>query len=60
MDYFEAYNDKKNIVKVRKQMVEHAMEHGIKPTARKFCTTIKTVKKWIKRFREESDEGLKF
>ena len=51
---------KKNIVKVRKQMVEHAMEHGIKPTARKFCTTIKTVKKWIKRFREESDEGLKF
>ena len=39
-------------------MVEYALEHGIKPAAREFKTTVKTVKKWVKRFREASDAGL--
>ncbi len=58
MDYFEIYKDKKNILNIRKSMVEYALEHGIKPAAREFKTTVKTVKKWVKRFREASDAGL--
>ena len=57
-DYFEVYKDKKNIVKLRTQMVEYALEHGIKPVAREFNTTVKTVKKWVKRFREDADAVL--
>lgn len=37
----------------RYQMVIYAKEHGVKPTARFYATTPKTVRKWIKRF----DEG---
>ena len=58
MDYFAIYREKKNILKVRKAMVKYALEHGMKPAARKFETTVKTVKKWVKRFREDSEEGL--
>ena len=58
IDYFEAYRDKKNIEKLRLRMVEYALEHGIKPAAREFNTTVKTVKKWVQRFREDSGEGL--
>jgi len=42
----------------RMQMVHYAEEHGNKPTARKFNTTVKTVKKWRQRFKEEKYEGL--
>jgi len=31
-------------------MVKHAIEHGIKPTARVFMTTPETVRKWVKRY----------
>ncbi len=34
----------------RYQMVIHAKEHGVKPTARIYATTPKTVRKWVKRF----------
>jgi len=42
----------------RMQMVHYAEEHGNKPTARKFNTTVKTVKKWRQRFKEGKYEGL--
>ena len=58
MDYFTTYKEKKNILKIRKAMVKYALEHGMKPAARQFETTVKTVKKWVKRFREDSKEGL--
>lgn len=58
MDYFAIYKEKRNILKVRKAMVKYALEHGMKPAAREFETTVKTVKKWVKRFREDSEEGL--
>ncbi len=58
MDYFVIYKEKKNILKVRKEMVKYALEHGMKPVAREFKTTVKTVKKWLKRFREDSENGL--
>ncbi|MGP1439908.1 MAG: helix-turn-helix domain-containing protein [Treponema sp.] len=58
MDYFAVYKEKKNILKVRKAMVKYALEHGMKPAAREFKTTVKTVKKWVKRFREDAENGL--
>jgi len=54
MDYYEVYQNKEQITDVRRAMVKYAMKNGVKPTARKFKTTVKTVKAWLKRFREGS------
>ena len=42
----------------RYQMVMYAKEHGIKPTARIFATTPKTVRKWVGRFDEGGYQAL--
>jgi len=42
----------------RYQMVVYAKEHGIKPTARIFATTPKTVRKWIRRFETGGYQAL--
>lgn len=47
--------DKKQI---RYQMVMYAKEFGVKPTARFYAVTPKTVRKWLKRFKESGYEGL--
>jgi transposase len=47
--------DKKHI---RYQMVQDALKHGIKPTARKFHTSSHVVRKWIKRLDSEGYLGL--
>jgi transposase len=48
----------KEKVYFRLELVTYAKEHGIKPAARSFCTTPKTVRKWIKRYKEEGIKGL--
>lgn len=35
---------------LRLRMAVHAREHGVKPAARAFHTTVKTVRKWLRRF----------
>jgi len=47
--------DKKQI---RYQMVIYAKEHGVKPTARLYATGPKTVRKWLKRFKEGGYQAL--
>jgi len=42
----------------RYQMVVYAKEHGVKPTARLYRTTPKTVRKWLMRFTEGSYQAL--
>ena len=42
----------------RYQMIMYALSHGIKPTARIYDTTPKTVRKWIKRFRQGNYQAL--
>jgi transposase len=42
----------------RYQMVIYALKHGIKPTARTYATTPKTVRKWIKRFLQGNYQAL--
>lgn len=43
---------------LRKSMVESAAKAGIKPTARIFKTTPKTVRKWLNRYLSEGNKGL--
>lgn len=40
--------------KIRKEMVKMANEKGIKPTARYYKTYPQTVRRWVKKFNEES------
>jgi len=42
----------------RYQMVIYAKEHGVKPTARLYATTPKTVRKWLVRFIEDGYQAL--
>lgn len=42
----------------RYQMVVHAKEHGVKPTARAYATNPKTVRKWLYRYEEGGYQAL--
>lgn len=42
----------------RYELVRFAREHGVKPAARAFKTTPKTVRKWLKRWQPGSMQGL--
>jgi transposase len=43
---------------LRLRLVQYARQHGIKPAARAFATTPKTVRKWLNRYRQERLAGL--
>jgi transposase len=43
---------------LRLEMVRYAKEHGIKPAAREFSTTPKTVRKWLRRWDEKTFDSL--
>jgi len=57
--YYEIMRKSKDPSYIRYQMVLSAKELGIKPTARLFRTTAKTVRKWLRRFEKDGWEGLK-
>ena len=42
----------------RYQMTIYALEHGMKPTARLFATTPKTVRRWVNRFKQGGYQRL--
>jgi transposase len=48
----------KDPVRLRFELVRYAREHGIKPAAREFSTTVKTVRKWLRRWEPRSLRGL--
>ena len=50
IEYIKIMRNSKDPKQIRLPMVKHAIEHGIKPTARVFMTTPKTVRKWVKRY----------
>ena len=56
--YYELYRNSKDPVQYRCILVEYALKYGIKPTAREFKTTPKTVRKWVERFKAEKKPGL--
>ncbi|MGA8102881.1 MAG: helix-turn-helix domain-containing protein [Candidatus Acidiferrales bacterium] len=57
--YFDLVRDLKNAYNFRLQLVQHARQHGIKPTARAFATTVPTVRKWLRRYQQHGPSGLR-
>ncbi len=56
--YYTMSRQFKDPKQIRYKMVRHAKEHGIKPAARTFSTTVKTVKKWLNRWVVGTMQGL--
>jgi len=48
----------KNPYHHRLRLVESARQRGIQPTARWFATTVRTVRKWLRRYQECGPAGL--
>jgi len=42
----------------RLRLVQSARQHGIKPTARLFQTTVPTIRKWLRRYQQQGPRGL--
>jgi transposase len=58
-NYYELYKNSKDPIPFRITIVREAKKIGIKPAARKYKTSPKTVRKWVKRFDEEKKPGLR-
>jgi transposase len=56
--YFDLVREMKDAYNHRLRLVEAAKQHGIKPTARLFATTVPTVRKWLRRFQQRGPTGL--
>jgi transposase len=56
--YYDLLRSMKNPYDLRLKMVKYAEEHGNKPTARVFDSTVKTVRKWVRRYDRYKLEGL--
>ena len=57
-NYYDIMRKSKDKKFLRYQMVNYAKEYGIKPTAREFNTTVKTVRKWSTRWKPGTMQGL--
>jgi len=56
--YFKMMRESKDPKYLRLQIVRYAQQHGVKPAARAFGTTAKTVRKWLRRWQPGSLAGL--
>ncbi len=56
--YYQIMREVKDKKQQRYQLVMYAFKHGIKPTARAYNTGPKTVRKWVKRFKQGGYEAL--
>ena len=56
--YYHVMKDSKDKKQWRYQMVQQALEKGIKPAARIFHTSPPVVREWLKRFKTEGYSGL--
>ena len=56
--YFDVVRQMKNAFNYRLQLVTAARQHGIKAAARTFRTTVRTVRKWWRRYQEQGMKGL--
>ena len=59
MEYYLIIRDMSNRFNYRLRIVEYALEHGISQAAEEYWSTRKTVRKWVKRYKEGGLEGLK-
>jgi len=58
LTYYRIMRQSKDKRLMRYEIVRYAKEHGKKPAARAFGTTIKTVRKWVRRWDGRSLESL--
>jgi len=58
MSYYQMMRQSKDPRYLRLEMVRLAQKEGIKPAARSFATTPKTVRKWLRRWQPNTFEGL--
>jgi transposase-like protein len=58
IEYIKIMRNSKDPKQIRLPMVKHAIKLGIKPTARVFMTTPKTVGKWVKRYEQGGYRAL--
>jgi transposase-like protein len=56
--YYTVLRQSKNRTYLRFEMVRYAKEFGIKAAARHFSMTVKTVRKWLRRWQPGSLKGL--
>ena len=56
--YYPMLLRSKEPIYLRFELVRYAREHGIKAAARQFSTTVKTVRKWLRRWEPGSLRGL--
>ena len=58
LGYYTVLRQSKEPTYLRLQMVRYARAQGIKPAARYFHTTVRTVRKWLRRWQPGSLVGL--
>jgi len=58
LSYYQIMRNCKDKRAHRYQMVQYALSHGVKPTARVFGTSPPVVRKWLARFKEQGYAGL--
>lgn len=58
LSYYQIMRNCKDKRAHRYQMVQYALSHGVKPTARIFGTSPPVVRKWLGRFKESGYAGL--
>jgi len=56
--YFTLVREMRDAYNHRLRLVQSARQRGIKPTARLFQTTVPTVRKWLRRYRQHGLHGL--
>ena len=56
--YYTMIRKSKEKIYFRLKLVMYAEKHGVKPCARDFNTTPKTVRKWVKRYKFQGYNGL--
>jgi len=56
--YFHVVRDMKNAFNYRLRLVTYAHQQGIKAAAREYRTTVPTVRKWFRRWKEQGLKGL--
>lgn len=58
LPYFKIMRESKDPKYLRFEIVRYAQQHGVKPAARAFATTPKTVRKWLRRWQPGTLNGL--
>lgn len=59
VSYCEVLKDSKDPYHFRVKLVDYAVKHGIKASARQFNCSRNTVRKWLRRWKAEGPKGLR-